>query len=340
MEKKISRTQKRLTKRLQTIWKLGHRKEKTTHRYFIYRLVSFLVIHAFIAIVPLSGIMRFDFWGGNHMIWGEQAPLLEVARRFVIPFGVANILIVLVVRWSGRYLCGWVCPVNFMNRWADWLRGFLGAKNGRLGFKGHAMAAFTSIMFAGVFLLWFVDFRVFIQGSPRAILWSLVAWSFFALFSYVQMVALSWRTCERYCPSGVYFSILGVKTKTGIERNPNGTPCADCKLCITACPMDLDPRNLLGEAREVSGVYFDTLDNSALCIRCGDCVEACDRFFEPRKLPATLRMGVLQNTGSALPEPKAKKARKTKATSPSKVSQEKPESHEEGPEDPARSSAA
>ena len=224
-----------------------------------------------------------------------------VLRRFVIPFGLVNIAIVLVVRWTGRFLCGWVCPVNFMNRWGDWLRGLIGLKGSQLGWRGHTLAVLTSVLFAGVFMLWYVDFRVFAEGSATAVAWSAGAWAFLAAISYAQIVLLSWKTCQSYCPSGVYFSVLGTQSKTGIERNPGGADCTDCGLCITTCPMHLDPRDLLGEPRESRGFYFETNDNSSLCIRCGDCVEACERFFEPKEVEATLRMGFLKGTGDALP---------------------------------------
>ncbi|MFQ5748049.1 MAG: 4Fe-4S binding protein [Planctomycetota bacterium] len=288
-------------RRITTLWRLGHRRGAGQHRYFGYRMAAFALIHLFLAVVPLAGILRFDFWRGNHMLWFHRAAFLDVLRDFVIPFGLVNIAIVLVVRWTGRYLCGWVCPVNFMNRWGDWLRGLIGARDSRLGIRGHSLAALTSGLFAGVFLLWFLDFRVFTQGSRTAILWSLGAWSFLALVSYVQIVLLSWRTCRRYCPSGVYFSVLGTHTRTGIERNPDGEDCASCNLCLLACPMDLDPRNLSGKPPEPRGIYFETPDSTSLCIRCGDCVEACERFFEPRHLKGTLRMGFLKGCGSALP---------------------------------------
>lgn len=296
------RTAPSIGQRARTRWRLAHRRGARVHRYFRYRLAAFLLIHVFIAVVPLMGILRLDFWRGHHVLWFHQADFLETLRDFVIPFGLVNVAIVLVVRWTGRFLCGWVCPVNFMNRWGDWLRGFFGAKDGRLGPRGHLLAAGTSLLFAFLFLLWFVDWHVFLEGSPAAIRNTLLAWLVLASVSYGQIAFLSWRTCKRYCPSGVYFSVLGPQTRTGIERNPEGTDCADCGLCVQTCPMELEPRDLLGRARDPQGLYFPTMDSASLCIRCGDCVEACERFFEPRKLPPTLRMGFLQGTGTALPE--------------------------------------
>ena len=292
-----------LARRGRTLWKLGHRKGARPHRYFWYRIGAFVAIHLFIAAVPLSGMFRFDFWRGHHLLWGEQVEFLEALRRFVIPFALVNVGIVVLVRWSGRFLCGWVCPVNFMNRWGDWLRGKVGGgKKWQLGLRGHAIAIGTSVLFAGLFSLWFVDWRVMVEGSPKARLGAGGLWLLLAAVSYVQMVGLTWRTCKKYCPSGVYFSVLGPKTMTGIERKKDGTDCEDCGLCVVNCPMELDPRDLLGRPREPQGFYFETMDNASLCIRCGDCVEACERFFEPRKLPPTLRMGFLQGNGDAMPQ--------------------------------------
>ncbi len=297
----FARTREHLRRRRLLLWRLGHRKGVRAHRYFRYRLAAFAAVHLLVAAIPLLGILRFDFWRGNHLLFGHPAPFLQTLRDFVIPFGLVNVGIVLLVRWSGRFLCGWVCPVNFMNRWADWLRGRLGRKDASFGLAGQAIALAVSLLFASLFLLWFVDPAVLWVGSPRARLATLGGWLALGAVSWIQIAGPGWNTCSRFCPSGVYFSVLGARTQTGIERRPDGSPCEDCGLCVKACPMELEPRDLLGRAREPLGFYFSAEDASGYCIRCGDCVEACERYFERRGLPATLRMGFLQGTGSALP---------------------------------------
>lgn len=287
--------------RAKLLWKLGHRSGSRRHRYFGYRMVAFVVVHFLIAVVPLSGLMRFDFWRGNHMLFGQTTDLLTVIRDFAIPFGLFNVGIVVVVRWTGRYLCGWGCPVNFMNRYADWLRGLFSTKKGRLSWKGHLAALAASLALAGIFLTWFVDYAVFTEGSASAVRNALIGWASLAAISYGQVALLSWKTCRSYCPSGIYFSVLGRETKTGIEQRPDGSPCASCNLCVTVCPMEIEPRDLVGTTRDASGFYFPTPNSTALCIRCGDCVEACDRFFEKKGGPSTLRLGFLKGIGSALP---------------------------------------
>jgi NAD-dependent dihydropyrimidine dehydrogenase PreA subunit len=105
---------------------------------------------------------------------------------------------------------------------------------------------------------------------------------------------LGQRFCRDWCPSGVYFAVLGQNTLNGIQFAHPDT-CTECKACDKVCPMDLHPRELSGGAyRGGSGFYPQALSNFALCIRCGDCVVACEDVNRSRREGApSLRMGWL-----------------------------------------------
>lgn len=77
------------------------------------------------------------------------------------------------------------------------------------------------------------------------------------------------RFCRDWCPSGVYFAVLGHKTANGIEFAHRET-CIECDVCDKACPMDLAPREMSGgEFRDACELYSASLSNFALCIPCG-----------------------------------------------------------------------
>ncbi len=73
--------------------------------------------------------------------------------------------------------------------------------------------------------------------------------------------------CRKWCPSGVYFALLGEESRNGVEfAHPSS--CTDCKACEKVCPMDLSPRHVPdGAPREGLGFYPDRASNLALCIR-------------------------------------------------------------------------
>jgi polyferredoxin len=169
--------------------------------------------------------------------------------------------------------------------------------------------ALSAIVFA-----FFVDPRVFLEGSPRAIALSAAFLGGMTLSFFGGLFWLGQRFCLDWCPSGVYFAVLGQNTMNGIEFAHPET-CTECDVCDKVCPMDLKPRELSGGAyRGATGFYPQALSNFALCIRCGDCVVACeDVNVSRRDGPTSLRMGWLpegardavDRTAETAPQPPA-----------------------------------
>ncbi len=262
----------------------------TVHRYTIARWIVGVLFTAGIAALPFLDVLRFDFWAGRHRLLGEPATFLVVARAFAWPFLAVNVLILLVSRFLGRWLCGFVCPVGALNRLAEWFRWR--HRKSRTGVVGTTLVlAVCALLGAIVFGFW-VDWAVFARGSTTA---KIAAGAFFAgvtlsLFALVELLGM--RFCRDFCPSGVYFALLGPRTLTGIGfANPQN--CTDCHACERVCPVDLEPRRMsAGEPRGSRGFYPDGLSNFANCLRCGDCVVACEETTDPVDTP--LRMGLLQ----------------------------------------------
>ena len=262
------------------------------HRYTLWRWAIAIVFTLLIAALPLLDVLRFDFWRGRHMWLGEELGLVEVAKRFAFPFLAVNILIVVVSRFLGRYLCGFVCPYGALARLSEWAR-FRGKTSAQRLSGWLALFVVCLLLSAIVFVFW-VDPRVFLEGSPVAITVASVFLGGMTLSFFGCLFWLGQRFCREWCPSGVYFAVLAQNTLNGIEFAHPET-CTECKACDKVCPMDLKPRELSGGAyRGGTGFYPQPLSNFALCIRCGDCVVACEDVNEARRDgPASLRMGWL-----------------------------------------------
>jgi polyferredoxin len=263
------------------------------HRYTLRRWLVAGFFTLGIAALPVFGILRFDLWGGRHVYLGREHDLVEVARRFAFPFLAINLVILVASRYLGRYLCGFVCPYGAVARLAEWLRFRARTRRGR-GLGAIALLLVCASLASIAFAFW-VDWRVFAAGSSLAIslasafLLGLIA----SLFLMVQRLGLGF--CRDWCPSGVYFAVLGHETTNAIEfAHPDA--CTDCKACEKSCPMDLLPREMRGaEARPGGGIYPDGLTDFALCIRCGDCVAACEGTTARSAAPTPLRMGFLSD---------------------------------------------
>lgn len=261
------------------------------HRYTNWRWAVAILFTLLIAALPAFDLLRFDMWGGSHAYLGERLGLLEAARRFAFPFLGVNLAIILVSRFFGRYLCGFVCPYGAVARLAEWLRFRAKTRKDRV-VGVVTLLAICTLLSAITFSFW-LDWRVFRDGSSA---WMVAAGLFLlgmitSFYFFVQKIGLGF--CRNWCPSGVYFALLGHDTSNGVEfAHPQN--CTDCKACDKACPMDLKPRELSGGAyRTGEGFYPDGLSNFSLCIRCGDCISACEGTTARLNVSTPLRMGFL-----------------------------------------------
>lgn len=277
------------------------RKRGRPHRYTILRWVVGLAFTAVVAWLPLSGTLRFDLWSGHHVVLGEHVDFVTAAKAFAFPFLAVNVAIVVASRFLGRYLCGFVCPYGALARLAEWFR-FDGRTRAKRALGATLLLTSCMALSAIVFSFW-IDARVFIEGSTSA---KLLAGAFFlgtTLVLFVSLRRLGLRFCREWCPSGVYFALLGQETWNGIEFAHPET-CTDCGACAKVCPMDLEPKDMPGAShRDALGFYPQHLSNFALCIRCGDCINACEGVQHDAAEPLPLRMGWLDERARGELEP-------------------------------------
>ncbi len=272
------------------LYGIGKKRGKA-HRYTIYRWIVGLVFTTGAALLPLLGIFRFDLWGGHHMVLGKEVDFIEAAKAFGYPFLAVNILIVFASRFIGRYLCGFVCPHGALSRFAEWVRFF--GKHARHHIAGEVVVFVTCMLLSAVTFMFWVNWRVFTEGSPLA---GALAGAFLVgigvgWYGLLRFWGLGF--CRDWCPSGVYFAVLGPDTSNGIEFVHEDN-CTNCKACEKVCPVDLNPVKMSGgEHREGIGFYSEGLSNFALCLRCGDCVIACEGMTARFTEDTPLRMGWL-----------------------------------------------
>ena len=267
------------------------RKRKKPNRFTVYRWVVGVVFTVAVALLPLTDTLRFDFWGGNHMYLGERLGLVEVAKAFAFPFLAVNIVIIVASRYIGRYLCGFVCPYGAMARFAEWFR--FHSKHPSERVLGTLLLLGASALLAAITFSFWIDWRVFVEGSTLAMAVSgtILLGMTLGLFLFVRVLGL--RFCREWCPSGVYFAILGHNTVNGIDFD-HPENCTECGACEKVCPMDLKPKDMSGGAfREGMGFYSERLSNFSLCIRCGDCIVACEGVTKTDHGETPLRLGWL-----------------------------------------------
>jgi polyferredoxin len=283
-------------KRNRILYGLGARRDRI-HRYTLIRWVVGVLSTVGIALLPLTDTLRLDLWSGEHRWLGEPVGLVAGLKAFAFPFLAINAVIIVASRFLGRYLCGFACPVGSLNRLSEWFRWrHRKSRAGRV--RGALWVLATCSLLAAITFSFWVDWRVFREGSPPAVALAGTFLGGMALGLYVGISRLGLRFCRELCPSGVYFAVLGPETTTGIEfAHPEN--CTDCQACIKVCPMDLAPKDMLAPPRAGQGFYPDGLSQHALCIRCGDCVVACEETTSRDHARTPLHLGILTRAAAA-----------------------------------------
>jgi ferredoxin-type protein NapH len=189
------------------------------------------------------------------------------------PMALAALAPLLIAAIAGRAFCGWVCPVNTLleinARFRRWLeRRVVGRRIPALTISprarylvvlGGLLASAVGGFNAFVFMLPYVGlardvyFLVFGGALGTGVL-------FLTLLFAVELLLAPRLWCRSLCPTGLLLSLAGRFRRIGIDK-ASSPPCpTGCHLCITTCPVGVNPRE---------GLATDQ------CLLCTECVSRC-----------------------------------------------------------------
>ncbi|UCH72184.1 MAG: 4Fe-4S binding protein [Thermoplasmatales archaeon] len=183
---------------------------------------------------------------------------------------------------TGRAVCGWVCPIGFLQRGtAKVARKF---KDYSLikRLESHKMESFLRyvkyFIFVGLVILtaYFVGFMFtnicpvgFLTGTiPISIInpGKYVPNQFFytALIIFILFLVLIFTIergwCRYFCPVGAMFAPFNKISMLSISVDKD--ECIHCNVCSNICPMNIDVPNM---------------NRDPECIFCGKCMEICPK---------------------------------------------------------------
>jgi polyferredoxin len=258
----------RLRPRLRLLRVLHARPHRFARLRWITQGLSFAVLYA----VPLLRLARFDLWAGRHLAGGRRVgPVLGLGAVFtgILAFYVVTFALNAVM---GRVFCGFGCPIGQASRLGD--DAEIGSVRALARLGAFSLGLATSIA------LWFVNPRVFVEGSARAA--TSAALGVLALAGAVFLHArfFRWRFCEGFCPIGVYYSAVVTDHGFGIHFDRAKNTCKDCGSCALACPVGLDPRDLARPKNGIFGIGIDGFPEANHCLSCGECVRACENQYK------------------------------------------------------------
>ena len=255
------------------------------HRYHRYRAATMAVTLLLLLLVPLSGLARFDLWGGAH--YALFAPVDMVRGLVAVGAAIAGFYAVtfLINIPAGRMFCGFGCPVGQLSRFGDAIDVYAREPAARRRAWARLLA-FAGALALSV-LLWWVSPRVFLSADWRAMAIAVTAVLAVAAAAVVHARRWRWGFCRKACPIGLYYSVVQTSALIGIDYDPIAT-CTDCGSCAGICPVHLDPRHLDGLLAAPGGLAFSGLPAMNHCLHCGQCVDICEHMTRKTGAPAPM----------------------------------------------------
>lgn len=248
--------------------------------YQIRRIVVITVSLLILLAVPLSGLVRVDLWQGHHLLLGQRTDAITALKGFVVAMAVLWGFTFLTNIIVGRFFCGWGCPVGYVSRLGEDVE--LRKRKPLRWLVAHLAGAGFVATFITAIMLWWVDPRVMLDGTPTAKAVTAGAWLVLCFGGFLHAFVWRFGFCRTACPIGLYYRYVTSSSPIGIVFSNQPDPCIECGACVKVCPVDIDPKALgemvtIGDDAEAPQRYGD-----AECIRCGDCVEACRMIFKGR----------------------------------------------------------
>ncbi len=222
-----------------------------------------------------------------------QSRLASGYETYYVSIIVPLMIFILLVIILGRLWCGWLCPIGFLQDLLSRLRKRLGIPYKQLSPK--TVIVLDQLKYVLIFLIAFISLAVGLTflgmnhfwtraelpfemvAPPRPIaifvqqLIGLESWGTAAplagIIVALAVIVLSFKIRNfwcRICPAGALMSLLNRRALINIQKD--GSKCTKCRVCLRACPMDIEE---IYEEKEKDNV------TNGSCIHCYRCIELC-----------------------------------------------------------------
>lgn len=176
----------------------------------------------------------------------------------------------------GRMLCGFVCPLGFLQDVAHEARMALRIEGIALNERIYAVLRFVKWVMLALFLGIGLIGGSFCDLCPAAALTpALAGFKTGLYFSGFMMIAVivggffKRRCFCNICPMGY---LLGLPHGASLARlRKDAVACTECGACYEACPMGIKSIFTVREGKNERAVDVTTAD----CIFCGECIRKC-----------------------------------------------------------------
>lgn len=215
--------------------------------------LSFSLLFNQIPLADPYSIMQMFFAGATFSI--------DMILGFLIIFAFYGF-------FGGRAFCSWVCPINIISDFANFLSRKLKIKKDNKIISRNARYV---ILVVGLILSFIFGFSAFELVSPISILQRSLIFGFgfgiiviIAIFTF-DFLVLNNGWCGHLCPLGGTFSLIG--KFSFIKINYDIQNCTSCMKCKLVCP---EPQVLFMINKNTSII------NTKECTKCARCIEVCE----------------------------------------------------------------
>ncbi len=245
--------------------------------------------------------------GGNIYGWNILKGNLSSSRLFDVipladPFAVlqmffagaivavdaligAGIILLFYALIGGRAFCSWVCPMNMITDFANWLRVKTNIHREewqlRITRKTRYLAIAMALTLSLILGMPAFEFVSPISILHRGLIFGMgLGWTMVLAIFLFDLFVIKNGWCGHVCPLGGFYSLVSKPSLIRVDYDYG--KCTECMECVKICP-ESQVLHMVGK--------HSSLVSSGECINCGRCVEVCNddaiyfslRFLEKSK---------------------------------------------------------
>ncbi|MBI3444814.1 MAG: quinol dehydrogenase ferredoxin subunit NapH [Magnetospirillum sp.] len=190
----------------------------------------------------------------------------------------AALVLVAYTLFGGRTYCSWVCPVNAVTDFAQWLRTRFGMEKGVVLNRNTRLWVLGGILVGSAAtgtIAWELVNPVTMlhRGLVTGSIVTLGSASLITLAVFCFDLGIASRGwCTHLCPVGAFYGLLGRAAVLRVSA-VNRSACDDCMDCFAICPE----RHVIAPALRGAAKGVGPLILSSDCTNCGRCIDVCSK---------------------------------------------------------------